>query len=73
MTEREKACYAMAEKLYDAGYRNVKSRMNDIEKVIELLKYYLETNEEKGVVYFPKSAIEKAICRLQRLLWEGEE
>lgn len=40
--------------------------MNEIDRVVESLKYYLETNDENGVVYFPKFAIERAIYRLEK-------
>lgn len=32
-----------------------------VHKVIEDLKYYLDTNEENGVVYIPKFVIEKIV------------
>lgn len=32
-----------------------------VRKVIEDLKYYLDTNEENGVVYIPKFVIEKIV------------
>lgn len=33
----------------------------DLSTIKETLQYYLDTNEEKGVVYIPKFAIEKLI------------
>lgn len=36
-----------------------------VEKVLKSLRYYLETNEEYGVVYIPKFAVEKMIMRLE--------
>ena len=33
----------------------------DVDKVVELLKYYLNVNEDNGVVYIPKFIIEKLI------------
>lgn len=35
-----------------------------IEKLKEVLKYYLDTNEEKGVIYIPKFVIEKSLKEL---------
>ena len=32
-----------------------------IERIKEILKYYLDANEENGVVYIPKFIIEKII------------
>lgn len=32
-----------------------------IKKVVEDLKYYLDTNEENGVVYIPKFVVEKIV------------
>ena len=32
-----------------------------IKKVVEDLKYYLDTNEENGVIYIPKFVIEKIV------------
>lgn len=36
-----------------------------VDKVLKSLRYYLETNEEYGVVYIPKFAVEKMIMRLE--------
>lgn len=37
-----------------------------IDKTIKDLKWYLDTNEEKGVVYFPKFCIENMIKNLKQ-------
>lgn len=37
----------------------------DIDKIIKDLKYYLNVNEEKGVVYIPKFVVEKLIRKLE--------
>ena len=44
-----------------------------VKRTIESLEYYLKTNEENGVVYFPKFAIEKAIYRLKTAMPEEVE
>lgn len=45
----------------------IEEAINILEKlpqVISDLKYYLDTNEENGVVYIPKFAVEKIIASL---------
>lgn len=42
-----------------------------IDKIIEDLKWWLDTNTEKGVVYIPKSNIESDIERLKSLSKKG--
>ena len=39
----------------------IKHQKSDIEKLTETLKYYLDTNEENGVVYIPKFVVEKRL------------
>jgi len=39
----------------------------NIDVLIKDLKYYLENNEENGVVYFPKFQIEKIIESLKEM------
>ena len=41
-----------------------------LEAVIEDLQYYLDNNEESGVVFVPKFAIEKIINQQKRDLYE---
>lgn len=41
----------------DVAVNSLKSQ----DKIKEILKYYLDTNEENGVVYIPKFVIEKII------------
>ena len=37
------------------------------------LKFYLDTNEEMGVVYIPKFVIEKVLNKFEEIMKEGAE
>lgn len=39
----------------------------DVDKIISDLKYYLDTNEENGVVYIPKFVIERIVYGTTKL------
>lgn len=52
--------YPRAIKITEALDMAVNSLKNQ-NKTKEILKYYLDTNEENGVVYIPKFVIEKII------------
>ena len=39
----------------------LEKHINEQEKIKKDLKYYLDTNEENGVVYIPKFVIEKIV------------
>ena len=52
--------YPLAIKITEALDMAVRSLENQ-DKIKEDLKYYLDTNEENGVVYIPKFIIEKII------------
>lgn len=46
-------------------------RLMDLnDTVIADLKYYLDTNEENGVVYFPKFIVEKILRNLKKMVGE---
>lgn len=44
----------------------IKHQKSDIEKLTETLKYYLDTNEENGVVYIPKFVVEKRLKEINQ-------
>lgn len=50
----------------------VKEFAESVDKIVTTrLKYYLEINEEKGVVYIPKFIIEKILEELKEMVGEG--
>lgn len=49
---------------YERGFQaGSQIKMQRMEDIVSELKYYLETNEENGIVYIPKFVIEKLINR----------
>ena len=56
--------YHTATYIREDGFSIIEDYEEDMQKTREELEYYLNINEEKGVVYIPKFAVEKMIKRL---------
>lgn len=52
----------------------INSQIFEVGKMIkDDLKFYLDTNEEMGVVYIPKFVIEKVLNKFEEIMKEGAE
>ena len=51
--------------LPEEGLALINRQKAEIEKIKIKLKYYLETNEENGVVYIPKFIIDKLVKEME--------
>jgi hypothetical protein len=62
----------MHDEIKAEAYKEFAERLKELsDTVIADLKYYLETNEENGVVYIPKIFVEKTLNNFNELV--GEE
>ena len=49
------------QKTVDSLYKILSEKEKELYEIKKDLKYYLDTNEEKGVIYIPKFVIEKTL------------